>query len=407
MADKRIADFATLEEAQDDDLLLVSSEGETYNMKFGTFKEAVQGDADRAAAAAEAAKAAAQLATGVSDEALKAAEAAESKAQDAKTKATQAAANAQAAAQSANSAQESAARSEQALLDATEAVASVNEFAKDFNSLKTTVKGKVDDAYVEDGYLYMTADDEVVVGPLGPFSGGGGGGGGDAGSLIRIVNKLTSRAFSVMNGATVEIKFNWTSTDTSDEQPTGDGSATWRINGTKVATQAVSQGDCAFDVTKYLSPASANTIKLTIEDAYGNNKSFTWTVTVSTYDLAWNLGTLAFHGSSVFTVRLTPTGEGTKTIHMTVDGTEVFTREVATTGRSVTATIDPTALELTHGAHTVEAWLEVTAGGEVDYAPAPCRHLDEGGQQYAGYRSVSERNRNPAVRDRKHQLHGV
>ena len=74
MADKRIADFATLEEAQDDDLLLVSSEGETYNMKFGTFKAAVQGDADRAAAAAEAAKAAAQLATGESDEALKAAE---------------------------------------------------------------------------------------------------------------------------------------------------------------------------------------------------------------------------------------------------------------------------------------------------------------------------------------------
>ena len=167
MADKRIADFATLEEAQDDDLLLVSSEGETYNMKFGTFKTAVQGDADRAAAAAEAAKAAAQLATGVSDEALKAAEAAETKAQEAKTKAAQAAANAQAAAQSANSAQESAARSEQALLDATEAVAAVNEFAKDFNNLKTTVKGKVDDAYVEDGYLYMTADDEVVVGPLG------------------------------------------------------------------------------------------------------------------------------------------------------------------------------------------------------------------------------------------------
>ena len=31
MADKRIDDFATLEEAQDDDLLLVSSEDETYN----------------------------------------------------------------------------------------------------------------------------------------------------------------------------------------------------------------------------------------------------------------------------------------------------------------------------------------------------------------------------------------
>ena len=198
MADKRIADFATLEEAQDDDLLLVSSEGETYNMKFGTFKTAVQGDADRAAAAAEAAKAAAQLATGVSDEALKAAEAAEAKAQDAKTKAAQAAANAQAAAQSANSAQESAARSEQALLDATEAVASVNEFAKDFNNLKTTVKNKVDDAYVEDGYLYMTADDEVVVGPLGPFSGGGGGGGRDEGSYTGgVAGRLRLRRYQV------------------------------------------------------------------------------------------------------------------------------------------------------------------------------------------------------------------
>ena len=89
MADKRIADFATLEEAQDDDLLLVSSEGETYNMKFGTFKEAVQGDADRAAAAAEAAKAAAKHATRVSDEALTAAEAADSNAKDAKIQSAQ------------------------------------------------------------------------------------------------------------------------------------------------------------------------------------------------------------------------------------------------------------------------------------------------------------------------------
>ena len=42
MADKRIADFATLEEAQDDDLLLVSSEDETYNMKFRAIREYLQ-----------------------------------------------------------------------------------------------------------------------------------------------------------------------------------------------------------------------------------------------------------------------------------------------------------------------------------------------------------------------------
>ena len=56
MADKRITDFATLAEAQDDDLLLVASEDETYNIKVKTLKEAVQGDADRAEAAAQDAK---------------------------------------------------------------------------------------------------------------------------------------------------------------------------------------------------------------------------------------------------------------------------------------------------------------------------------------------------------------
>ena len=42
MADKRIADFATLEEAQDDDLLLISSEDEAYNMKFSVLRAYLQ-----------------------------------------------------------------------------------------------------------------------------------------------------------------------------------------------------------------------------------------------------------------------------------------------------------------------------------------------------------------------------
>lgn len=41
MADKRIQDFATLADAADDDLILVSSSGETYNIKVSTLKAAV------------------------------------------------------------------------------------------------------------------------------------------------------------------------------------------------------------------------------------------------------------------------------------------------------------------------------------------------------------------------------
>ncbi len=37
---------------------------------------------------------------------------------------------------------------------------------------------KVDGAYEESGYLYLTSQGAVTVGPLGPFAGGGGGGGG-------------------------------------------------------------------------------------------------------------------------------------------------------------------------------------------------------------------------------------
>lgn len=41
MADKRISDFSTLNEAKDNDLLLVSSGEDTYNMRVGTFRESV------------------------------------------------------------------------------------------------------------------------------------------------------------------------------------------------------------------------------------------------------------------------------------------------------------------------------------------------------------------------------
>jgi len=370
MADKRITDFATLPDAQDDDLLLVASEDETYNMKVKTLKEAVKGDADRAEAAAKAAQESAETASTQSAEALNKAKSAEKQSQEAKTAASQAAINAGTAADAANASAASAAEAEQALIDATEAVASVNEFAKDFNDMKAVLEGKVDDAYVEEGYLYLTSNDEVVAGPLGPFSGDGSGGGGGAGSTIRITNGMESRAFSVMDGVSVIMAYAWTATDTEDGSAIGDGTAIWRVNGTKVATQNVAQGDNTFDITKYLTPASANTVKLTIEDAYGNSKSFTWTVTVSTYGLTWNLGKLATHGSSLLTVRLVPTGDGTKTIHITCDGEEVFTKDVDTTGRTISATINPQS----HGSHVILAWLETTANGEI-IETTPLRHV--------------------------------
>lgn len=49
MADKRIIDFPTLPEANDDDLILVSSADDTYNMKIATLKAAIKNVVEAAA----------------------------------------------------------------------------------------------------------------------------------------------------------------------------------------------------------------------------------------------------------------------------------------------------------------------------------------------------------------------
>ena len=61
--DRRIDEFATLEELQDDDLLLASSEQDTYNVKASSLKQYVSSEATEAKTAAEAARAAAEAAT--------------------------------------------------------------------------------------------------------------------------------------------------------------------------------------------------------------------------------------------------------------------------------------------------------------------------------------------------------
>ena len=73
MADKRIIDFVVLEDAQDEDLLLIASDKITYAIKVKTIKDAVEGMAQRAEAAALEAK-------GLIENALTVSEIAEAKA---------------------------------------------------------------------------------------------------------------------------------------------------------------------------------------------------------------------------------------------------------------------------------------------------------------------------------------
>ena len=212
----------------------------------------------------------------------------------------------------------------------------------------------------DNGYLHIQSEGEDVVEPV--FIGTGGGSGGDYGSTIRVINKLPSKNITVMNTAEqVLILYNITSVDSSTQTPTGNCTAEWYVNGSRVAVESdIEQGDNSFDVKPYLREGTSNTIKLYAEDSYGNNRSVTWTVNVTQYGLTWNLEEIMNHGSNSVNVRLVSTGTGTKTVHLLLDGVEVFNKNIVIDGGTTTYTV----YAQSHGAHTISAYLEATVDGE-------------------------------------------
>ena len=85
----------------------------------------------------------------------------------------------------------------------------IRELDESQKAIQLMLAGKIDDAYVEDGYLYMTSNNEVVVGPLGPFSGGGGGTGNNA--VLTVSNTSGWLSKSIASGAECIISLTWTS----------------------------------------------------------------------------------------------------------------------------------------------------------------------------------------------------
>ena len=200
---------------------------------------------------------------------------------------------------------------------------------------------------------------------------GGGGSSSDTGSVIKIANKMASRSFTVMDTAeTATISYNVTSTDSDTSAATGDLTEEWYVGTTRVLKRTVKQGDNSLDVKSYLTAGAQNVVKVSVEDNYGTVKTFSWTITLAVYSLTWNLENFGNHSSEEFSLRLVPNGSGDKVVHVTVDGTSIYEETVSTTGRAVAVTVPAQ----THGAHTVLAWMDVTAEGET-IETASLRHV--------------------------------
>lgn len=305
MADKRISDFPTVTEAKDDDLLLIDSEQETYNIKMLTIREAaldmVQDEVDRM---------------------------------------------------------------DQSLDSISEDVAGVHE---EVETVQASVKQntmalleKVDGGYVgDDGCLYLTADEAVVVGPLGPFAGtGGGGGGGGTGNnaTLTLTNTTGWLAATVAQDSSCIIKANWASLE--DEIATGAGTMIIRVNGSTKTTRSVNQGDISIDLKDFLT-SGTNSVKLSVSDVYGNSRTINFSITVVAISLSSTFdATTVFTGAIAFTY--IPVGSIEKTVHFVLDGAEIGTYTTYVSGRQQSYSIPAQ----THGCHKLTVYFTCDIDGQ-------------------------------------------
>lgn len=207
------------------------------------------------------------------------------------------------------------------------------------------------------GYLHFYDSSDVDV--FDPVWIGGGGGGSGGGSTLTF-SMYTDPAFSVIESArSAEIEFKFTSVDKETEVPTGSGNLAIYVGGLMKTNLTVQQGDHQIiDVFSYLATGT-NNVRLTMTDSYGNTATRTFTITMESFALAWNLGDTNVNNDRALSFYVTPTGNGSKSIYTKVDGTIVSTDTVTTSGRRLTKNLTG----LTHGAHTIEVYGTVVIGG--------------------------------------------
>lgn len=211
--------------------------------------------------------------------------------------------------------------------------------------------GTVDDS----GYLHLQLNGEDIDGftPFFVGFGGGGGGSSSAGYTITLQNRLSSRSITAAGGSAVELKYQYTSVD-PDGVDDGDGIGTLIVNGASVATVSVPQGESTLDVAQYLT-SGANTVKLKVENSEGSSRTLSYTITVVTLTMTTTIDAMAVY-SAATTFNYTVSGSGVKTVHILMDGTELGTEEVSSSGRSRSYAIPAQS----DGAHILTAYAETT-----------------------------------------------
>ena len=199
-----------------------------------------------------------------------------------------------------------------------------------------------------------------------PLAGGGGGGGGGGGSgnnaVLTVTNTSGWLSRTISYGATCLVTLDWSSVE--DSIPTGSGTLAVTVGGVTKSTYSVEQGSVSIDVGPYLNMGS-NKVRVRISDVYENAKTITFTIVsvelsiISSFDT-----TTTYTAGETVDFTYVPKGALDKTVHFEVDGVEVSTALVTTSGRQQTETLPA----MTHGAHSLLVYFTATVDGQTVYS---------------------------------------
>lgn len=241
--------------------------------------------------------------------------------------------------------------------DAQLAMSAAQNMQQSFSNMELLLSGKVDGAFVENGYLYLTSNNEVVAGPLGPFSGTGGSGGSSGNNAVLAVSNTSGwLSKSIAYGKDCLVQITWSSLE--GELPTGNGVMKVTVNGIVKAMLDIPQGAVTADLGPYLSVGS-NAVRIQVSDAYENSRTINFNINAieASMSSTFDAGT-AYDGIITFTY--VPVGAISKTVHILLDSKEIATVTTTSSGRQMSYTIPAQK----HGAHTLEAYFDATVNGQ-------------------------------------------
>ncbi len=236
----------------------------------------------------------------------------------------------------------------------------------DADKLNARIDGKGDNLEfdTETSLLWLTSGGERIGDGIKVATSGGGGGGGESNNAELTLKNTSGWIYkSISTGASCPISFQWSSLE--DGMETGSGVLKITVAGTVKHQSQIPQGEKTIDVGPWLA-AGSSAVRVNITDVYGNSRSLNYNVTVVELSLTSSFdATVAYSGDIAFPY--VPTAAVEKKVYFLVDGNEIGTAVVATSGRQQTFTIPAQS----HGSHTLEVWFEAVIDGET----VPSNHL--------------------------------